>query len=244
MVGLKISKDLAKILSHEFKYNYCDGVSEFVLVLVTNHLRNYFDPVSPNSAFRSSVSSKMQDTKMISFKGNNQILRENSDPGESPDIRIINSFKENQSVNLEREEEDFFCIAVVDDQNLIRNNIKNQVIKICEMIRLKCRILEGSDGIDIINLVINDKDDKIKLILTDESMNYLNGSDAMKIIRNLELNQKVNRKFFVSITCFEDDYYKQKILNAGADLILSKPTSDDVIKQIIFKAFNIGSSFN
>ena len=85
------------------------------------------------------------------------------------------------------------------------------------------RILEGSDGIDLLNFLRLDKDYKIKYIFTDENMEYLNGSEAVKLITKFEADNKIKNFNIISITTFDDEETRKNILNSGINSILSKP---------------------
>lgn len=86
-------------------------------------------------------------------------------------------------------------------------------------------LIEGCDGKDIIAEVINDQQNnkRICLIISDENMEYLCGSDAFKILRSLENQKKISNIFIISLTAFVDEDSKAKILNSGANMVLSKP---------------------
>ncbi len=64
---------------------------------------------------------------------------------------------------------------------------------------------------------------KIKLIISDENMDYLNGSDAIRFIRKLEKVKNLTKTKIVSLSCHEDNKIKEYIFNEGADYILTKP---------------------
>ena len=112
--------------------------------------------------------------------------------------------------------------------NLIRN-----VLSVLEINNIQ--IVELSDGIQLLNTIIMDKNDQIVYIFTDENMEYLNGSEAVKIIRKLEQNHKINKYPIASITAFEDDETRKNILNSGVNFILSKPCTKLDITNILQK---------
>ena len=96
------------------------------------------------------------------------------------------------------------------------------------------KIIEGIDGLDLFQFIRNDEENKIKCIFIDENMEYMNGSESVRIIRKLEQFSKIKKYFIISITALEDHESKKNILNSGVDLIIPKPcTSSDLIK--IFK---------
>ena len=52
-------------------------------------------------------------------------------------------------------------------------------------------------------------------------MNYLNGSDAVSIIRKLEQLNKIKSFYIVSITAFDDIETKNNIMKSGINQIIS-----------------------
>ena len=83
-------------------------------------------------------------------------------------------------------EDDKLNILIVDDHKLIRDTSANLIKNVMSTLNIRdFKIIEGSDGIDLLNLVRSDKDHKIKYIFTDENMIYLNGSKAVWLIRKL-----------------------------------------------------------
>lgn len=95
------------------------------------------------------------------------------------------------------------------------------------------------DGLDIIKYVLNNLNyyEKIKLILTDESMDYMNGSEAISFIRNLERRKNIKSIKIVSLTCYENVLTTRNILNAGADEVLCKPINKSKLIDIINNTF-------
>lgn len=96
-------------------------------------------------------------------------------------------------------------------------------------------ILVGRDGIDCLKHVIddNDNDGLIKIIITDENMNYMQGSSATSILRKLEEIQKIKHLFIISLTAFMDQENHDYILSNGADIVCVKPLSYIKLKEIL-----------
>ncbi len=89
---------------------------------------------------------------------------------------------------------------------------------------------------DIIKLyLINEHTEKIRLIVTDEKMDYLNGSEAIKFIRNIEKIKSKKPISIVSLTCNEDNNVGEIIIKAGANFILNKPMSKQSMKGFLKK---------
>ncbi len=69
-------------------------------------------------------------------------------------------------------------------------------------------------------------------------MEYLNGSDAIKIIRRLEKNNIIKNVKIITATSQEDIQFVNKIKNIGADLVMSKPLSKSTLTRAL-KELNI-----
>ena len=77
---------------------------------------------------------------------------------------------------------------------------------------------------DIIRNVLNDQIKKsIKCIITDENMEFLNGSEAIKFVRCLESRNYLYKIPIISVTSHEDKTIVNNILSSGANHVLPKP---------------------
>ena len=105
---------------------------------------------------------------------------------------------------------------------------------------LEMEILTGYDGMDIIKYVLNEENNlhNLKCIITDENMDFLNGSEAIKLIRNLERRNRIKHVNIISITCHEDTDIINYILDSGADGVLSKPLTKNSLNEA-FRNINI-----
>ena len=131
-------------------------------------------------------------------------------------------------------------ILVVDDNHFV-NEATTRVLKnVLKEAGLDIEIIVGTDGCDIVHHVIQDqsKGNEIRCILTDENMEYLNGSEAIRIVRNLENRQKVKFVNIISVTSNEDPCYIQEIIRAGAQTVLNKPLTKSVLARVL-KDYNI-----
>ena len=129
-----------------------------------------------------------------------------------------------------------YKILIIDDSKTIRNSIKKLLIKDSKL-NTMFDIIEGEDGVETLNLVVKDQFDgnRIRLIISDENMEYLNGSDSYKILKKLERLNKINNIFLVSLTAYVDQVTTNEILSNGADLVLLKPLSSSGLKDLINK---------
>ncbi len=76
-------------------------------------------------------------------------------------------------------------------------------------------IVECCDGIELLNMLRLDTGNVIKLILIDENMEYLNGSESVRIIRKLQENRKIKDHHIVCLTAFDDLETKERIIKGG-----------------------------
>ncbi len=63
----------------------------------------------------------------------------------------------------------------------------------------------------------------ISCIITDENMEFMDGSLAVKIIRQIEQKKEMKRMKIITCTCHEDQETSNMIMQSGSDMILSKP---------------------
>lgn len=177
--------------------------------LISNN-NNYTE--SPKQLMKLEPRFNISNTKII--KSNNNI---------NPTQSLINSINE---------ESNPIKILIVDDNYNIRKSMSNLVKSI---IKTSCMVIECNDGISMLNEVMLDQSNGslIKLIITDENMDFFQGSKAIKIIKTWEFDKKIQKIIIFSVTAFEDSMTKEEINNAGADKIISKPlTKKNLIKSL------------
>ncbi len=164
----------------------------------------------------------------------------NKEPLPLPERKISSKFNYNSTAIVEINSIEKEKILIIDDNHFINEATKNILSKVLKESGSKIEIIVGSDGADIIHQVIQDqsKGNKIKCIFTDENMEYINGSEAVKVIRNLEKSLKIKFINIISVTGNEDSGIKNEILKAGVQIVLNKPLSKSVIKGIL-KDFEI-----
>jgi len=131
-------------------------------------------------------------------------------------------------------------VLIADDNEIINNSNKKMVSEILNEKGFEFEIIQLFDGLEIIKYILNNNNnyEKIKLILTDESMDCMNGSEAISFIRNFEKRKGLKPIQIVSLTCYENLATTNNILKTGADLVLCKPVSKSKLIDIIYKTFN------
>jgi response regulator RpfG family c-di-GMP phosphodiesterase len=86
------------------------------------------------------------------------------------------------------------------------------------------KVIEGYDGVDIIKFIIDDQmnNNKIKCVITDENMEFINGSVAIKILKDLEKERKIKPIIFASNTVHDNQEIKDNLRNSGIDYFIPK----------------------
>lgn len=156
---------------------------------------------------------------------------------------IISSKFENtlKSDNLHIKNIESLVFIVIDDNVHLRNSIKNLLRLSFKNLKVEntIEIIEGSDGIDALKFVIDSNyNSRIKGLFIDENMEYMNGSEAIKIIRNFQKLNKINWFNIVTVTAFEDPVTRNNIIKAGVNEILQKPLSKHHLEEY-FKRYPI-----
>ena len=148
----------------------------------------------------------------------------------TPLIRPSLSLAKNGEIEIDSKPK----ILIVDDNKTIRKSYINLLNNFPKIVN-KYDLVELEDGIDIIKAIVDDQHcgNLIKAVFTDENNIYINGSEAIKILRDLQLTSKIKNCLYFSITAFEDEESLSKIIKSGVDLILSKPASKKQIVEVI-----------
>ena len=127
-------------------------------------------------------------------------------------------------------------IVITEDNKLLRNSLVNRVKKVFKLNNLDVEIILGLDGIDTIKYIIEDQSNgnKIKLVLTDESMSYVNGSQSLRFINSLKKESKLKElPMFVCITAYEDTESIDYLSNQGFNKVIDKNCKLEIIEEII-----------
>ena len=101
-------------------------------------------------------------------------------------------------------------ILIVDDSNFNRELLH-------DILSVDYEILMAEDGI-IAKQIIEEKQSEIKVILLDLMMPRMNGKDCIK-----EARAKGIKVPIVAFTAIDDPEVHQEALDAGANLVLTKP---------------------
>ena len=128
-------------------------------------------------------------------------------------------------------------IILVDDNDIINQSNKKILSEFLKENNLIYELIMGNDGLDIIKLVLKyeNKYNLIKFIITDENMDYYQGTEAIAFIRKFEKIKKLINTKIISLTCHEDVNIINNIIKIGANSVLSKPLTKNMLRLCLLK---------
>ena len=202
----------------------------------SNDIDIYHNPVNPH--FK--ISEDEVEQRVALYKEKSTTNEENSKKNLIKDSLLEDENQERERETAREKEKLTYCvmekptndlvkkkILIVDDNRFINDSTNILLSRIINELKLNYEIVQLSDGVDIIKHVIDDQRNGhlIKCIITDENMEYINGSEAVKILRDLENRSVIMRVNVISLSSNNDFYTKEKMKKVGMDLTLEKPVS-------------------
>jgi signal transduction histidine kinase len=126
-------------------------------------------------------------------------------------------------------------IILVDDEILPRQSSLRLVKKFFAEKKICANVLEGDDGIDCLALFFNAFKNNVKIdfILSDQTMNLLNGTDCAALLNKIFKEKVIEPIPFFILTAYES-------LSAydGVELVYSKPLSENKLRLIFDRISN------
>ena len=136
-------------------------------------------------------------------------------------------------------------ILVVEDNKHLRNSLIKKIKNVLNKLRKNkvINIIQANDGVETIKYVVDDQfnGNKIRLIFSDENMNFINGSVSLNILKGLNNNGKIKLfPKFVCVTGDAEDYNKSSLLSLGFNDVVEKLNLNenyilDLINNCFFK---------
>ena len=207
------------------------------------------DKLNSNNEFNNYNTIK---TKNLLSKNHNQVkqLKYKTSNSNLNSKEFKNNNNNKSSSNAFFSNNNKYYIACIDDNFLLRSSLKNNILNAIKDIidtnssnQFKnidilnnVEIIEGKDGADLIKFIVDDQSNgnKILCIFSDESMEYINGSNAMIILKELESKQKIKYlPHAICVTAFQDDYTKEYLIKSGFNNILDKNPKKETLKDIL-----------
>lgn len=129
---------------------------------------------------------------------------------------------------------------VVDDEELIRSSHINIIKKYSKKEKCKIIVDEATDGADCLYKLYLGylKGFKYDVILTDETMNFMNGSFTSNIIKTLIKEHILGNLVIIMITSYDPNLIENSTLGKHMDNIYSKPLNMNILDNIFCKYLN------
>jgi signal transduction histidine kinase len=209
-------------LNNEFNSNNNSRNRSFL-----NDSKNLIDFECKFKSSENSMASPKFDKKKlsISYCSFHQI-NNNSDSNIvfSPDSVFLNS--NDCSIRIGKKKD----FLIVDDNTMLRDSMVNTVKKYLEKTKINYEIKQGIDGKDLIRYVLDDDKNEIKFVITDENMELISGSLAVKFLREIEKKKLIKPKIYILAS--SDN---QNFLENGFDYCINKPIKIEELEPIIKK---------
>lgn len=128
-------------------------------------------------------------------------------------------------------------ILIVQENQIEKNIMVSIMNSILKLHPFKYDLKVITDGEDLIDEVLKDRNEgfKIKCIILDENIKQLNGMDSIKIIKDMEKEEKLkNIKIICTITNDKKENLN-KLIEVGPDLILKKPANQEIVCQYLYR---------
>ena len=127
---------------------------------------------------------------------------------------------------------------LVDDDEIILNSTKFMLQKILKAERAEdYYICKFKDGAEMLAFFYFKKFDHfrgtVKLVITDQFMNFIDGSDACSILKKKMQNGELMEFPIVCCTAFTDEFNLSRIREARVDLIVNKPIEKDSLTNLM-----------
>jgi signal transduction histidine kinase/CheY-like chemotaxis protein len=122
-------------------------------------------------------------------------------------------------------------IVIVDDNAMLLSSLNNVIMKVLVSNNINnIKIFSGSDGIDLLKIIIDDQKGPniIKCVFVDEFMEFMNGTEAIKIIREYEKLNKIRPLFITKVSAM---HFEQN--SDGTNVTLEKPVRDKQIQNVL-----------
>jgi hypothetical protein len=122
---------------------------------------------------------------------------------------------------------------IIDDLEIVLNSVAKTVMNaLTEYGISDIGVIRGVDGVDALKEVIHDQAfHRIICIFIDEHMNYINGNEAISMIRMMERNGRINKQYICKTSSEIDEHNL-------ADTTIPKPIPNVILKDV-FKTLKL-----
>ena len=140
-----------------------------------------------------------------------------------------------ETLNITDYQSDVKIILICDDDTFIVNSSVKLIEKYKKQTGAKVATAIAVDGINCLNLVnqFHSAKRQIDLLLIDETMPLLNGSEVIVVLRKLFKESKITPFRICSVTAYYDEQTIEQIKQKGADLVFNKPLNYETLTNLM-----------
>lgn len=122
-----------------------------------------------------------------------------------------------------------YNIIVADDDVFVRSSAIRILLKAGKKKNINLNIIEVDDGVEIISSVYQYSKTgmNIDIIVSDETMNFLNGSESWNLIKQKTKDNKIHPISFFLVTAYQTIHF------TGIENVFNKPLSMDMANKIL-----------
>ncbi len=151
--------------------------------------------------------------------------------------RNLNKFFELNDDDIEhfRKDRESLNLIVADDEKFTREAIVRIIKKVAKNEKLKVNVFEAEDGVESIYLTYKliSNGIKISAFFSDETMNYINGSQSSQVIKEIFDNHNLSPAPFFLLTAIQGlDLKSYKLIKGLYPKPISKSQILEIIRQI------------
>jgi signal transduction histidine kinase len=160
------------------------------------------------------------------------------DDNHSIDIKGYSFNQQRVSPLTEFDSNKILNIILVDDEHFTRQSTNRIINRISKELNININIIQADDGIECLYYLYKSIriGQKISCILSDETMNYLNGTKCAEVVNSIILSKKISQIPFYIITAYESMCHfstSSKAADSYIKQVLTKPLTKEVAKKII-----------
>ena len=148
-------------------------------------------------------------------------------------------FAKNKVKEFQQESRNYdFKVMICDDENIVLKAQKRLLETICKEHNKEVYIETASNGLECLYKIFDNYVNKgisYNILLIDENMTVLNGTDAILLLRKLQSNKSINNFLIFSVTGHEDEENINRIMSSGCDGTVAKPLSKHTFLSLLIK---------
>jgi signal transduction histidine kinase len=212
-LGLYIVKEILEIMGSEIKFKSKVGVGTEFWFTLKNIIRNEDSNSRPSTQSTDEIYDISDDKSINSAFSGTTVVQDFI-----PDVlntKVIEDYLQTDVLAKYNNNNNCICnisnlnnntIIVVDDEILTRKSTIRRIEKFCKVYNQDLNILEASDGIECIYYIYQcyKLNINIKFIISDENMNFINGTYSAEIINRVYESKNLRKIKFYILSAYEN----------------------------------------